>query len=59
MTVEYSPSKASSPPHVIFESRERRTVASYERELTRHRRTEIGLGRSSPATRRCLVKKTN
>ena len=43
MTVEYSPSKASSLPHVIFESRERRTVASYERELTRHRRTEIGL----------------
>ena len=43
MTVEYSPSKVSSLPHVIFESRERRTAASYERELTRHRRTEIGL----------------
>ena len=43
MTVEYSPSNASSLPHVIFESRERRTVASYERELTKHRRTEIGL----------------
>ena len=27
----------------IFKSPERRTVASYERELTRHRRTEIGL----------------
>ena len=43
MTIEYSPSSANSLPHVIFESRERRTVASYERELTRHRRTEIGL----------------
>ncbi len=43
MTVEYSPSSANSPPHVFFESRERRTVASYERELTRRRRTEIGL----------------
>ena len=43
MTIEYSPSSADSPPNVIFESRERRTVASYERELTRHRRTETGL----------------
>ena len=43
MTVEYSPSSANSPPHVFFESRERRTVASYERELARRRRTEIGL----------------
>ena len=43
MTMEYSPSGANSPPVVIFESRERRTVASYKRELIRHRRTEIGL----------------
>jgi len=43
MTIEYSPSSANSLPHVFFESRERRTVASYERELTRRRRTEIGL----------------
>ena len=42
MTIEYSPSSANSLPHIIFERRER-TVASYERELTRRRRTEIGL----------------
>ena len=43
MTIESSPSGANSPLNIIFESRERRTVASYERELIRHRRTEIGL----------------
>ena len=43
MSIEYSPSSANSPLRVIFESCERRTVASYELELTRHRRTEIGL----------------
>ena len=43
MTIEYSPSGANSPPNVIFESRERRTVASYERELHRSMRTETGL----------------
>ena len=58
MTVEYSPSSANSPPHVFFESRERRTVASYERELARRRRTEIGLRELPPKTRRCFVKKT-
>jgi hypothetical protein len=36
MSIEYLPSSASSPPNVIFGSRERRTAASYERELTRH-----------------------
>ena len=41
--MKHSPSSADSPPNVIFESRERRTVASYERELIRRRRTEIGL----------------
>ena len=30
-------------PNIVFESLGRRTVASYERELTRHRRTEISL----------------
>ena len=59
MTVEYSPSNENSLPHVIFESRERRTVASYERELTKHRLTEIGLRELSPAKRRCLVKRTS
>ncbi len=43
MTIEYSPSGAGSPPHVIFESQERPTRASYKRELIRHRRTETGL----------------
>ena len=43
MTVESSPSSVISLPRVIFEGRERRTVASYERELTKRRRTEIGL----------------
>ncbi len=43
MTIEYSPRDAGSRSIAIFKSPERRTVASYERELTRHRRTEIGL----------------
>ena len=43
MTIEYSPSSADAQPNVTFESRELRTVASYERELIRHRRTEAGL----------------
>lgn len=40
MTVEYSPRSAKTPPSTLFERPERRTAASYERELTRHRRTE-------------------
>jgi two-component sensor histidine kinase len=43
MTIEYSPSSTDSLSHIIFDSRERRTVASYKRELIRHRRTESGL----------------
>ena len=43
MTIEYSPRDAGPPSITIFKSPERRTVASYERELTRHRRTEIRL----------------
>ena len=48
MTVEHSPSSAKSPSHVIFKGRDfkgrdRRTAASYEYELTKRRRTEIGL----------------
>jgi two-component sensor histidine kinase len=42
MTIE-SPSNADVPLNIIFESRELRTVASYKRELIRHRRTEAGL----------------
>jgi two-component system, sensor histidine kinase PdtaS len=43
MTIEYSPRDVGSRSIAIFKNPERRTVASYERELTRHRRTEIGL----------------
>jgi two-component sensor histidine kinase len=43
MTIEHSPYSADSSPNPIFEYPERRTVASYERELTRHRSTEIQL----------------
>ena len=42
MTVDQSRERAD-PPNIVFESRERRTVASYKRELIRHRRTESGL----------------
>jgi two-component sensor histidine kinase len=43
MTVEHSPSSAGPPLPVIFDSHERRTVASYRRELIRHKHTESGL----------------
>jgi two-component system, sensor histidine kinase PdtaS len=43
MTIESSPASANSPLNIIFESWERRSVGSYERELLRRRRTEIGL----------------
>jgi two-component system, sensor histidine kinase PdtaS len=43
MTIEYSPSSVDSASHVIFDSREGRTVASYKRELIRHSRTESRL----------------
>ena len=43
MTIEHLPSSAESPPDITFESPKVRTVASYERELTAHRRTEIWL----------------
>jgi two-component sensor histidine kinase len=40
MTSEHSSFDASPPSNSMFESPERRTVASYERELTKHRFTE-------------------
>ena len=43
MTIEHLPYSADSPPNTVFEYPERRTVASYERELAKHRRTEIRL----------------
>ena len=42
MTIEQSP-RREGPLNIVFENRERRTVASYKRELVRHRRTENGL----------------
>src|ERR1700685_4565258 len=42
MTIEQSPQRAD-PPNIVFENRERRTVASYKRELVRHRRAESWL----------------
>jgi two-component sensor histidine kinase len=43
MSVEYSSPRANSLPIALFKSTEYRTAASYERELTRHRRTEVRL----------------
>jgi two-component sensor histidine kinase len=43
MTNKHSPYSADSPATPIFEYPERRSVASYERELTKHRGTEIRL----------------
>ena len=43
MAIQHLPHSADLPPNVIFEIRERRTAASYERELIRRRRTEIEL----------------
>jgi two-component system, sensor histidine kinase PdtaS len=43
MAIEYSLPRANSPSIALFKNSERRTAASYERELTRHRRTEVGL----------------
>ena len=58
MTIEYSPSSTGSSPHVIFDSHERRTVASYERELIRHRHTEcLGYDRLSPREEALLCQK--
>jgi hypothetical protein len=42
MTIEQSPQR-EGPLNIIFENRERRTVASCKRELVRHRRAESGL----------------
>lgn len=43
MTIEYLPSTTDLPAIGILENRDRRAVATYERELIRHRRTESGL----------------
>ena len=43
MTIEHLPHSADLPPSTTFGRSEHRTAASYERELTRHRSTEIRL----------------
>ena len=43
MSIEYSPHSADSPSNTIFEGAERRTIASYERELAKYRCAEIRL----------------
>lgn len=43
MPIEHLSYSADSPPNAIFESPERRTIASYERELARHRSVETQL----------------
>ena len=57
MTIEYSPSGADAQPNVTFKSRELRTVASYKRELIRHRRTETGLRQALARDEALLSKK--
>ena len=42
MTIEQSP-RREGPLNIVFENRERRTIASYKRELVKHRRAESGL----------------
>ena len=59
MTIEYTPRDAGSRSIVIFKNPERRTVASYERELTRHRHTEIGLREVLPEKMLCFVRRMN
>jgi two-component sensor histidine kinase len=43
MTIEHLPHGSGAPPIITFEDSERRTVTSYKRRLTAHRRTEIRL----------------
>ena len=43
MPIEHVSYSTDSPPNVIFESPERRTIASYERELAKHRSVETRL----------------
>jgi two-component system, sensor histidine kinase PdtaS len=54
MSIEPSPHGAVSLSNMMFEVPERRTVASYERELTRHRRAGIRL-RAALAREKALV----
>jgi two-component system, sensor histidine kinase PdtaS len=57
MTIEYSPSSTDSLSHIIFDGRKRRTVASYQRELIRHRRTESRLRQALAQDKALLCQK--
>jgi hypothetical protein len=53
MTIEQSPQR-EGPLDIIFENREHRTVASYKRELVRHRRALSSTRSGSTASRNFL-----
>ena len=57
MTIEYSPSSAGLSPHTIFGSPKRQTVASYKRELIRHRHTELRLRQALARSEALLCQK--
>jgi hypothetical protein len=46
MAIEHSPDSTIRFANAFFENRERRTIAGYERELTRHRHVESTLRRA-------------
>jgi two-component system, sensor histidine kinase PdtaS len=58
VTIEHFAYSTDSPPNTQFESPEGRTVASYERELTIHRWTEIRL-REALAREEALLREKN
>lgn len=58
MTIEHVPYRTDSPVNLAFGSPERRSAASYERELTRHRSTEIRL-REALAREAALLRQQN
>jgi two-component sensor histidine kinase len=57
MTIEYSPSSTGLSPHTIFGSHRRQTVASYKRELIRHRHTELRLRQALARSEALLCQK--
>lgn len=57
MSVEQLARGAHSPPIGLFQRQERRVIASYRRELIRHRRTEIGLRQALAREEALLLQK--
>lgn len=58
MTYQHSPLTSDFTPHGAFGKEERRSVASYERELSEHRGTENGL-REALASERAQLRRKN